>query len=74
MTKISKYLGKSILEDYTIKDNELSKVNLFHCKLVRTRIELKNHLFGATEADLSISAGRNILTQIGLEFDELFSH
>ncbi|MCP4989798.1 MAG: adenosylmethionine decarboxylase [Colwellia sp.] len=74
MTRISKYLGKNILEYYSIKDNKLSKVNLFHCKLVRNTIKLNNHLFGATEADLTISAGRDILTQIGLEFDELFSH
>ncbi len=72
MTKISAYLAKNIIEDYTVKDNELSNVNLFHCKLARNSIKLNNHLFGVLETDLSITERKKILAQIRLEFNELF--
>jgi len=72
ITKISSYLGKSTFQDYTIEDNGLAQINLYHCKLARKSIKLSHHLFGSSEEELSTSEEAKIQTQISLQLDDLF--
>ena len=77
ITHISEHLAKETHEKYHIKDSVMATHNLFHCKLVRQTINLKQHIFnlGSSLCDYQLLEQdegqlKELLTK---ELSELFS-
>jgi S-adenosylmethionine decarboxylase len=76
ITQISDHLTKDTLDKYRVKNSVTATNNLFHCKLARQSIDLKQHVFTvASDVDsYSISAQeeQQIKVQLTAELNELF--
>tara|TARA_B110000116_G_C16675774_1_gene508376 strand:- start:112 stop:870 length:759 start_codon:yes stop_codon:yes gene_type:complete len=76
ITKISDHLTKDTLEKYGVKDIVMGTHNLFHCKLARQSIDLKQHIFTVTsDVDnylISAQDEQQIKGQLTTELNELF--
>ncbi|WP_057830246.1 adenosylmethionine decarboxylase [Colwellia sp. TT2012] len=80
IVKISEHLTAATLERYRIKDSAMATNNLFHCKLARRTIDLKQHIFnsgtnlelGFNKNEITAIDARQVTTQLSRELDELF--
>ena len=73
ITKISDHLTKNTLKKYRIHDSTMTTHNLFHCKLGRQAIELKQHIFTLDEHPIDYQNEAQIKAQINAELTELFT-
>jgi len=77
IAKISDHLTKDTLEKYRVKDIVMDTHNLFHCKLARQSINLKQHIFTvASDVDnypISVQDEEQIKVQLTTELNELFT-
>ncbi len=73
---ISEHLAKKTCETYRVKDSVMTTHNLFHCKLVRQSINVKQHVFNTdshpSEYQISAQDKAQIKEQLAIELDELF--
>lgn len=76
ITQISDHLTKDTLATYRVKDSVMATNNLFHCKLVRQSINLKQHIFtvgsNINKYALSAQDERQIKEKLATELNELF--
>ena len=76
ISQISEHLTTDTLARYQVKDSVMTTHNLFHCKLARQSIELRQHIFNLDsnlgEHQLSAQDEIQIKTQLAIELDELF--
>jgi len=76
ISHISKHLAKETREKYRVKDSVMATHNLFHCKLVRQSIDLKQHVFDIdahlVKHQISAQDKTKIKEQLAAEFNEIF--
>jgi len=72
ITQISDHLSQHTLKTYRTNDSIMATHNLFHCKLVRQNIELKQHLFNVNNYQLSCQDENMVKERISSELNELF--
>ncbi len=71
---ISNHISVEIKNDYEIENNNLVKKNLFHTKLARKEITLKDYLFTADRNNLAIEEQIIIRTKLLEEIQQLFKN
>lgn len=74
ITRISDHLNNITLAKYQVKDNVTQGSNLFHSKLVRSSIDLQQHIFNLRNLgiELSDTEKKQINTQLNSELNTLF--
>ena len=76
ISHISEHLAKETREKYRVKDSVMATHNLFHCKLVRQSIDLKQHVFDIdahlVKHQISVQDKTKIKVQLAAELNELF--
>ena len=72
--KISDSLDSTIVDGYIINNQNLPEQNLFHCKLGKKEILLKDYLFECEEDILSSLEQNEIETKLEQEIQQLFKN
>ncbi len=70
--KVSDFLSVDITDNFYLNEHNSSEHNLFHAKLARKEINLKNSLFNVSNSDFTNEEQRSISAQLKQEIQQLF--
>lgn len=71
IANISDHLSPKLATGFTVKNHNLPKQNLYHAKLVKKDVLLKNYLFEYQKSNFTIITASKIKTQIEQELKQL---
>jgi S-adenosylmethionine decarboxylase len=73
IVSISNYLAQGTLNIYLKQESVIASNNLFHCKLARKCIDMKEQIFNSINANFSEIELTAIKAKVQLQLDELFT-
>jgi S-adenosylmethionine decarboxylase len=72
ITSIQDYISEDVLSDYLAYDINIISDNIFHTKMKKKNIKLKNYLFGPEVEHLTSKEKRSIKEMLKMEMQEIF--
>lgn len=73
ITSIQNFISDKTLQEYDVQDINIHESNIFHTKMIKKDINLKNHLFNAESYELPSDESFKITETLRREMTEIFN-